>query len=176
MLHPMLGVCRSLTGLPASTASSAAQISPRHRHSISRPARVHLAAIDQPLLLVEHVEIRRARRAIRLRHRLRLVVQIRKRIPSLFRLMHHLLRRIGRVRADVVRADPHHGRALGLIVLGQLRQPIGHVLHVRAMVAHEDNQQRRRFREIRQRHGAAIDIRQREIRRLRAQRQHRAGS
>ena len=58
--------------------------------------------------------------------------------------------------------------------LASFGQLVGHVLDVGAVVAHENDQQRRRVGEIGQRNRLAADVRQREIGRLDAQRHHRA--
>ena len=58
--------CSSTGALPASAASGRSQILARHRDRVSRPARVHLASIDQLLRFVEDEEIGGAGGLVRL--------------------------------------------------------------------------------------------------------------
>ena len=82
ILQPMLGRWFSVTGFPARTASSAAEVFTRDRHPVAGTAPVHLTSIGELLGAVENVEIGRTRRFIRLGGFLRLVKQVRKRIPG----------------------------------------------------------------------------------------------
>ena len=61
---------------------------------------------------------------------------------------------------DVVRADADDSRALGLIIFAQLRQARRNVFDVRAVIAHEDDQQGRLAGKIGERNCLAIRIRQ----------------
>ena len=109
-------------------------------------------------------------------HFLRFVVQVRKRVAALLRLGDHPLGRVGRVLRHVVGVDPHDRDAAAHVLARQPGQLVGHVDHERAMVAHEDDQQRRRVGEVVAADLPAVDVHQAKIGRRRAQRQHRAGS
>ena len=72
----------------------------------------------------------------------------------------------------VIRVDRHHRRTLSLRVPPEAGQPGANMFDVGAMIADEQDHQRRRGREIRQRHHFSIHVRQPKIRGRRSQRQH----
>ena len=124
ILQPMLGFCSAGTGLPASTASTAARRSaPVTGMPESGRLAVHLAAVDQLLILVEQEEIGRAGGMIRFGHFLRFVVEIRKRIAAVLHFVDHLLGRIGRIAGRVVGTDSDHRHASGLIIAANWASP-----------------------------------------------------
>ena len=66
---------------------------------------------------------------------------------------------------DVVRVNGDHGDAFGPILRHQIDEIVQNVFHKRAMVAHEDHQQSRRFSVILRGNYMTIGVGQTEIRR-----------
>ena len=141
MPQPLLGFWSAGTGVPSSTASSAARRSAsRKRDAISRPAPVHLSAIDELPRPVEKEEIGGARGVIRAGRLLRFVVQVRKAVADRHCLPRHHLRTILGMAGHVVGADADRRQAATLVVLHQPRQLLLHVLDVGAMIAEEHDE------------------------------------
>ena len=148
------------------------QVRRRDRLPVSRPRIIHLPAVRQfPVLGVEE-EIRRARRLVRLRDLLTFVEEVRELVAPPTPLHLHRLGRVVGIVDGVVGVDADDGNALVHVLARHLRQVVGDVLDVGAMVAEEDDEQRLAV-EVLQAHRAALGVGQREVRGLRAQGDHR---
>ena len=83
MLQPMLGFLIGRNGLPGEhRIQCRPHVFAGHGDPVAWPAVVQLAAIDQALVLVEQVKVRRASRPVRFGHRLGLVIEIREDVPA----------------------------------------------------------------------------------------------
>src|SRR5258706_601596 len=149
-----------------------AQILAGHRNSIARPALMELASLKKSLLAIEQKKIRRARSAIRLGNFLGFVVKIRKLISGGFGLDRHLVWTVGRVVRRVVRVNADQCDAPRQVIGCQLNQPLAKVLHIRAVIAHENDDKARRSVEIRQANYFAGSIGKLKVRRRRSEREH----
>ena len=110
-----------------------------------RTAVIQLSTVDQPHLRVEQKKVRRAGRAIGPRHLLALIQQVREAPPQPRGLLAHPVRAVFRILLNVVgldRRDGNWSRAVcAKVVLANPGKLLFHVLHIRAVNAHEHHQQ-----------------------------------
>ena len=128
------------------------------RDRVAGPAAVQLAPIDELLILVENVEIRRASGLVGEGNLLCLVVEVRECVADLGLFPGHHLGAVVGMGGHVVGADANNGHALALIFLAQPGQLVAHVLDVGAVVANERDQEGRGPFEILERHGLAVGV------------------
>ena len=104
------------------------------------------AAVDEPVLAVEHEHVRRDRGAERAGDVLRLVVEVGDRPPLVAHEAAHRVERVGRVARGVVGVDGEEAHAALAVLLGDAAQARVPGDHVGAVVAgdHEHRRGRRR--------------------------------
>ena len=149
-----------------------AQIFARDWDVISRPALIKLAAIDEFQIFIEEENIRRAGGAISLRDGLRFVVKIRKRVAGGFDFLFHFFRAVVGIIFRVIGIDGDNANSFRLVIAPELREFGANVFHIRTMIADEHHEQRGSIFEIVARNNIPIRVRQFEIGRCRAERQH----
>ena len=135
------------------------------RRAASWSGVVELAAINEPTILIEQEEIRRAFGPVSARGGLRFVIEIGKREMMMQCKARHFIGRVLGMRGCVVGADGDQGEPLGLILVGEGSQGIRDVNHVRAMIADEGHDKRPLADGLAQFPHVAARIRQHEIRR-----------
>jgi glyoxylase I family protein len=142
-----------------------------HRKAVARTAVVELPAVNEPMVFVEKIKVGRAGGAIRLRHGLRFIMEIRERVAGILHFLLHFFRAIVGIIGGVVGTDGDDSRSPGVIIPRELREPGSNVFHVGTVIADERHDQRLAF-EIRKRNRFPVRVRQSKVWRGRAERQH----
>jgi hypothetical protein len=128
------GVCKDrIEGSPKIRTSD--------RFAVSRARVIDLASIREFVLAVEHEDVGRTSRSVRLRDSLSLVVEVRESVPLRGRFFFHHFRRVIRMGFDVVGADTHEVDALGFVICVESDEFMSDMFDERAVVADEHHYQ-----------------------------------
>jgi len=149
------------------------QVFARDLDGVARTTFIELASVHKVPVLIEEIKVRGASRPIGFGDGLGGVVEIREDVAGGLGLLSHICGAISRIISDVVGIDANDRNAARLIIAGELRQAGADVLHVRAMIAHENHHQPPGVPKIGERNHFTGRIRKMEIRSLRSQGKHR---
>ena len=116
-----------------------AQVTAGDGQAVAGSAVVELSAVDESLFAVEEVEVRGASGAIGLGDGLGFVEEIREQKTGGGDFLGHFCGAVGGVILNVVRVDTDDGHAPGEVIARELRETFADMLHIGAMVAHEDH-------------------------------------